>query len=87
MCSISPRKQHGTKQLEGSNSCSGASLLHGLIAGAAGREDRDGAEIAGSYAALLMSMVPPRSRLLHPGSPEDFLDLPVILLQHLVNVA
>ena len=32
-------------------------------------------------------MVPPRSRLLHPGSPEDFLDLPVVLLQHLVDDA
>ena len=61
--------------------------MHGLITGAAGREDRDGAEIGGPHAALVMSMVPPRSRLLHPGSPEDFLDLPVVLLQHLVDDA
>ena len=32
-------------------------------------------------------MGPPPSGLLHPGSPEDFLDLAVVLLQHLVDVA
>jgi hypothetical protein len=30
---------------------------------------------------------PPHPGLLDPGSPEDFLDLAVILLQHLVDIA
>lgn len=65
----------------------GGSLLHSLVAGAAGREHRDGTEIAGSYAAaMVMPVVPPRPRLLHPRPPEHFLYMPVVLLQHLVDV-
>jgi hypothetical protein len=56
-------------------------LLHSLVAGAARRVDRDGTKIA----RVVMPI--PCSRLLHPGSPEDFLDLPIVLLQHLINIA